>query len=94
LSASLDEIGKGLVKIKGDIDGVETALSNAVVTGFNFTGSLETAIVKGNALGVSIQGDAEIIQNALDAIRAVIPGVDGITRQVKKQARGYTRRVT
>lgn len=73
--ASLDENGKGLVKIHGDIDGVKTALSNAVATGYSFAGSLTNAIEKGNNLRVSIQGDSEVIATALNSATAM--GIGG-----------------
>lgn len=73
--AMLDENGKGLVKIQGDIDGVKSALSNAAATGYDFVGSLTNAIEKGNDLRVNIQGDAEAIATALDAATAI--GIGG-----------------
>ncbi|KAA3625891.1 MAG: hypothetical protein DWQ08_08735, partial [Proteobacteria bacterium] len=89
--AQLDENGRGLVKIQGDIDGVKTALSNATVTGFSFAGSLTTAMEKGNALRVSIQGDSEVIKTALNAATAM--GIGGF-RNLETTATGVSATLT
>jgi tape measure domain-containing protein len=73
--ASLDENGRGLVKIRGDVDQVKTALTNATATGYHFSGSLTNAIEKGNSLRVSILGDADAIKQALNA--ATASGIGG-----------------
>ena len=89
--AMLDENGRGLVKIRGDIDGVKNALSNAVATGYSFSGSLTNAIEKGNNLRVSIQGDADEIRNALNAATAA--GIGGFVG-LEKTATGVSATLT
>lgn len=89
--ASLDESGRGLVKIQGDIAGVKSALSSAVATGYDFVGSLSNAIEKGNNLRVSIQGDAEAIESALQAATAM--GIGGFVG-LEKTANGVSATLT
>lgn len=89
--ASLDESGRGLVKIQGDIAGVKSALSGAVATGYDFVGSLSNAIEKGNSLRVSIQGDAEAIESALQAATAM--GIGGFVG-LEKTANGVSATLT
>lgn len=71
----IDENGNGLWKVQGNIDGIKTALEGATVTSYSFSGSLGLAIEKGNSLRVNIQGDAEVIKQALHAATAA--GVGG-----------------
>jgi len=57
--------GEHVHQLTGNVDQVRAALEGAQITGFAFAGSLETAIEKGNGLRVNIEGNSEIIKQAL-----------------------------
>lgn len=75
LKLGIDEAGEPVRRMVGDVDQVKAALERAKVTGFQFAGSLETAIEKGNGLRVSIEGDADVIKQKLE--EAAAAGVGG-----------------
>src|SRR5690606_37348175 len=57
--------GEHVHQMHGSVEKVRQALEGAKITGFQFAGSVETAIEKGNGLQVSIEGNADIIKQAL-----------------------------
>jgi len=57
--------GEHIHQMHGSVEKVRQALEGAKITGFAFAGSIETAIEKGNGLQVSIEGNSEIIKQAL-----------------------------
>jgi len=57
--------GEHIHQMHGSVEKVRQALEGAKITGFQFAGSIETAIEKGNELQVSIEGNADIIKQAL-----------------------------
>ncbi|KAA3621806.1 MAG: hypothetical protein DWQ08_13595 [Proteobacteria bacterium] len=77
LNMGFEAGGKEVRRIVGDVDAVRTALDNAKVKGYEFGGSLETAIEKGNGLKVAIEGDSEAIKNALQ--QATAAGIGGFS---------------
>lgn len=85
--AMYDERGNELFKIAGNAEQVKDALSNAAATGFEFSDSLNMAIEKGNNLSVSIQGDSDAIQAALNAATAM--GIGGF-RDLEVTATGVS----
>lgn len=89
--ALYDENGNELVEMTGNLEGVKAALSGATATGFEFKGSLEGAIEKGNDLRVAIQGDADQIKMALEAATGM--GIGGF-KNLQTTATGVSATLT